>query len=211
MDVLVFRSTSNVNNPMMRSPSKDGYLMVPGSRQRGSSLPEPREREEEGAGKINWPVWPDWAKFCCLSTFYLSIFLHSQLNKRLKTWFDGLILTLKAVGCRCFGLSIWDLRFWLQFWLHFQILCEFLFNFLVTLLKNINNFDRRCYFNAESGGGRGGDVGDGFKVEGLPRKQRSVAAGHQEVPSAPVFRFGFKSLKNVTRVRLIRRILKKSI
>ena len=34
----------------MRSPSKDGYLMVPGSRQRGSSLPEPREREEEGAG-----------------------------------------------------------------------------------------------------------------------------------------------------------------
>jgi hypothetical protein len=35
---------------MFRSPSKDGYLMVPGSRQRGSSLPEPREREEEGAG-----------------------------------------------------------------------------------------------------------------------------------------------------------------
>ena len=43
------RSTTNVNNPMTRSPSKDGYLMVPGSRQRGSSLPEPREREEEGA------------------------------------------------------------------------------------------------------------------------------------------------------------------
>lgn len=47
--VLTFRSTNNVNNPMLRSPSKDGYLMVPGSRQRGSSLPEPREREEEGA------------------------------------------------------------------------------------------------------------------------------------------------------------------
>jgi hypothetical protein len=42
------RSSYNVSH-IQRSPSKEGYLMVPGSRQRGSSLPEPREREEEGA------------------------------------------------------------------------------------------------------------------------------------------------------------------
>jgi len=27
-----------------------------------------------------WAVWPDWAKFCFLATFYLSIFLHFQLK-----------------------------------------------------------------------------------------------------------------------------------
>ncbi len=32
---------------MPRSPSKDGYLMVP-DRQRGSSLPEGREQKQEG-------------------------------------------------------------------------------------------------------------------------------------------------------------------
>lgn len=42
------RSTYNVNH-IQRSPSKEGFLMVPGSRQRVSSLPEPREREEEGS------------------------------------------------------------------------------------------------------------------------------------------------------------------
>ncbi len=26
-------------------------------------------------------VWPDWAKFCCLATSYLSIFLHFETNK----------------------------------------------------------------------------------------------------------------------------------
>jgi hypothetical protein len=76
-------------------------------------------------------VWPHWAKFSCLATFYLSIF--SWISS-FKTLFVALILTLKAVGCRCLGLSIWALIFWLQFWLHLQILGKFLFNFLVTLV-----------------------------------------------------------------------------
>ena len=60
-------------------------------------------------------------------------------------------LCQKAVGYRCFGLSIGDLRVWLQFWLHFQILGRIfvqfsghsvylsLFDFL-SVLKNIKNF-----------------------------------------------------------------------
>ncbi len=33
--------------------------------------------------------WPDWAKFCCLNTFYLNIFLHFQVNKMFENiiWF----------------------------------------------------------------------------------------------------------------------------
>jgi len=79
-------------------------------------------------------VWPDWAKFCCLSTFYLNLFSHFQLNKQLQNMDCGTYFNKqKELRVYVFGLSIRAWIFWLQFGLHFQILGKFLFNFLVTL------------------------------------------------------------------------------